>query len=372
MIPFINLRLQYDSIRKEILDATDMVLQSGVLMNGPYTQSLEEQLARRINMPNIICVGSGTQALEMIARFHYESFYGITTKSPTVVVPALTYPATINAFISSGWKVIIGDVTPDNGILDISKIEEDFDAVCVVGLYGHPVFDDWFLRRQEGHTRLAGKIVIEDAAQHWLASDYSQRPIMKAISFDPTKNLPNYGNGGAIACWDEYTDQWFRMYRDNGKPHTNSYGTNSRMSEVDAAQMLVKLKYLDDWQERRLEIAEYYIQRFKDEAPGVRTFMSDMRNRAMHGLQKFVIEIDHRDRVKDLLYQDGIECKVHYDRPLHEMEPYQSFPGPKMINNASALSRRVLSLPFYPELTDLDIRYIADRVIKRVTENIFH
>lgn len=369
MIPFINLRLQYEGIRKEILDATDMVLKTGVLMNGPYTQSLEEQIARRIDMPKVVCVGSGTQALEMIARFHRESFYGVTEKNPRVIVPALTYPATINAFITTGWDVIIGDVTPDTGILDLGKYNSnEFDAVCVVGLYGHPVFDDWFLRRQEGHNKLAGKIVIEDAAQHWLASDYSQRPIMKAISFDPTKNLPNYGNGGAIACWDDYTDHWYRMYRDNGKPHTNSYGTNSRMSEVDAAQMLVKLKYIDDWQERRLEIAEYYIQRFTDEAPRVRSLMSHMRNRAMHGLQKFVIEIDHRDRISDLLKQDGIECKIHYERPLHEMEPYEGYSKLTMINNASMLSRRLLSLPFYPELTDADIKYVADRVIKHVND----
>jgi len=366
MIPFTNLRLQYESIRKEILDATDMVLKTGVLMNGPYTQSLEEQIARRLDMDKVICVGSGTQALEMIARFHYESFYGVTTNQPTVVVPALTYPATINAFITTGWNVIIGDVNPKTGILDMDKIKQPFDAVCVVGLYGHPVFDDWYLRRKEGHNKLDGKIIIEDAAQHWLASDYSQRPIMKAISFDPTKNLPNYGNGGAIATWDEYTDNWFRMYRDNGKPHTNSYGTNSRMSEVDAAQMLVKLKYIDSWQDRRYEIAEYYIQRFKDEAPRIRTFMSDMLNRRMHGLQKFVIEIDKRDKIKDLLYLDGIECKVHYERPLHEMEPYEGYEGPNIINNASALARRVLSLPFYPELTDADIKYVADRVIHHV------
>ena len=367
MIPFINLKLQYNNIRKEILDATDEVLSSGVLMNGPNTELLEFQLARRMEVPHVVCVGSGTEALEIIARFHKESFYGVTKTKPRVIVPALTYPATINAFISTGWDVIIGEVNAETGILDLEKItRDDFDAVCVVGLYGQPVFADWYLRRKEGHTKLDGKIIIEDAAQHWLASDYSGAPIMKAISFDPTKNLPNYGSGGAIACWDEYSMNWFKMYRDNGKPHKNSYGTNSRISEVDAAQMLVKLKYLDDWQERRLAIAEYYCERFEQEAPHVRVLMSKMINKAMHGLQKFVIEIDHRDRVKDLLLADGIECKVHYEQPLHEMEPYGNFPGPNIISAASALARRVLSLPFYPELTDKEIKLIADRVIHHV------
>jgi len=370
MIPFINLRLQYQNIRKEILDATDMVLKTGILMNGSHTRSLEEQLARRLDMPKVVCVGSGTSALEMISHFHRETFYGVTERNPRILVPALTYPATINAFVTTGWDVTIGDVDASTGILDLSKHQsKDFDAICVVGLYGHPVFDDWFLRRQEGHNKLAGKIIIEDAAQHWLAADYSQRPVMKALSFDPTKNLPNYGSGGAIACWDEYADNWFRMYRDNGKPHKTVYGTNSRMSEVDAAQMLVKLKYIDEWQERRLEIAEYYCHRFK-EHPNIRVFMAKMLNKAMHGLQKFVIEIDHRDTIKDLLYQDGIECKIHYEQPLHEMDTYEVYSDLNMINNASMLSRRVLSLPFYPEITGSEMKYIADRVIRHVEDQI--
>ena len=372
MIPFINLKLQYEGIREEILSATDEVLSSGVLMNGPKTDLLEFNLARRIGVPHVVTVGSGTEALEIIARFHKESFYGVTKTRPRVVVPALTYPATINAFISTGWDVIIGEVNAESGILDLEKIPtEDFDAVCIVGLYGQPVFADWYLRRKEGHTKLDGKIIIEDAAQHWLASDYSGAPIMKAISFDPTKNLPNYGSGGAIACWDEYSRDWFKMYRDNGKPHKSSYGTNSRISEVDAAQMLVKLKYLDDWQERRLEIAEYYCERFGD-VPNIRVIMDKMANKAMHGLQKFVIEIDNRDHVKGLLLAEGVECKIHYAQPLHELEPYANFPGPTMIGAASALARRVLSLPFYPELTDKQTKEIADKVIYCVEQGSVH
>ena len=372
MIPFINLKLQYEGIREEILAVTDEVLSSGVLMNGPKTDLLEFNLARRIGVPHVVTVGSGTEALEIIARFHKESFYGVTKTRPRVVVPALTYPATINAFISTGWDIIIGEVNAETGILDLDKIPtEDFDAVCIVGLYGQPVFADWYLRRKEGHNKLDGKIIIEDAAQHWLASDYSGAPIMKAISFDPTKNLPNYGSGGAIACWDEYSRDWFKMFRDNGKPHKNSYGTNSRISEVDAAQLLVKLKHLDDWQERRLEIAEYYCERFK-ESPNIRVIMDEMANKSMHGLQKFVVEIDNRDLVRGFLLADGIECKIHYPTPLHEMEPYANFPGPTAMGTASALARRVLSIPFYPELTDKQTKEIADKVIQCVKQGSVH
>jgi dTDP-4-amino-4,6-dideoxygalactose transaminase len=367
MIPFINLKRQYIQIREEILDVTDKVLASGQLMNGPLLAKLEEQLSARTGIQHIVCVGSGTSALEMIARFHYDTFFGVLERKPIVLVPALTYPATINAFITTGWDVVIIDVDPETGILELNKVTQEFDAVCIVGLYGQAVFEDWLLRRRYHHTLLSGKILIEDAAQHWLAQDYSQQPIMKAISFDPTKNLANYGNGGAIATHDSYAADWFKMYRDNGKPHVNSYGTNSRMSEVDAAQLLVKLKYLDEWQDRRLEIALYYLERFANN-PKIRCIMKLPH---MHGLQKFVIEVDHRDLLRDLLYTIGIECKVHYERPLHEMEPYAGLPGPSMLSAASALSRRVLSLPFYPELTDSEIEYVADQVIKySANENI--
>ena len=100
--------------------------------------------------------------------------------------------------------------------------------------------------------------------------------------------------------------------------------------------------------------------------------MDKMATKSMHGLQKFVIEIDHRDAVRHLLLSEGVECKIHYDRPLHELEPYANFPGPTMIGAASALARRVLSLPFYPELTDKQTKEIADKVIHCVEQGSVH
>lgn len=360
MIPFINLRKQYDSIRDEILDATDMVYRSGIHMNGPYTQALEEQVAKRIGMEHVICVHSGTQALQMIAEYNRYSF-GIKqdVEQPKVCLPALTYPATINAWVKAGWEPIIVD-TDSYGVMDMEKLPDydSYHAICTVGLYGSPVWEELF---KDNGSKTHWKILVEDAAQHWLSEPFGSNPVMKAISFDPMKNLGNYGNGGAIATHDPDAANWFRKYRDNGKPDWAIVGTNSRMSEADAAQLLVKLKHIDEWQDRRRKIAAWWLDTFEhiDEIrPVVRREYF-----GLHAFQKFVIDINGRNTVKDKLYNDGIECKIHYERALHEMEPYQHYENPGLLSVASSLSRRVLSLPFYPELTDTEVEYISDYVI---------
>ena len=365
MIPFINLRKQYQTIREEILHVTDLVLSGGVLMNGPYTASFEEQLGKRIGLEHVITVHSGTQALEMIAQYHK---YQNETFSPdtdlTVLVPALTYPATINAWMRAGWNVIIGDVD-GRGNLDLKNIpdKQTFDAICTVGLYGHPVWEQ--VSGSDGDW-IRYKILVEDAAQHWLAEDQVELPVMKAISFDPMKNLNNYGNGGAIATFDSESENWFRSYRENGKPAWSVDGTISRMSEIDCAQMIVNLKHLDDWQERRQEIARHYLERFSHYEE-IRCLIDD-KSVHQHGLQKFVIAVGNRNHVVSDLRNSGIECKIHYERPLHEEALYSEWPNPGPLSIASILSRRVISLPFYPELTDNEIEYIADQVVNHATK----
>jgi len=177
------------------------------------------------------------------------------------------------------------------------------------------------------------------------------------------KNLSCYGNGGARVTDNTELYEYAIGWRDNGKPGHHQVGTNSRMSEVDCAQMMVKVKYLDQWQQRRSKIAGYWIEHLGKN--NVRT-LTDKSNYVDHCNHKFVIDIDQRNEVKKELSQRKIETKVHYESPLHEMSLYESLPGPGMLGKASALARRVLSLPIYPELTDLEVEYIADQVIEIV------
>jgi len=351
VIPFTGLKKQYNNLRTQILDVTDEVLRSGQLMSGNYTAEFENWLAKKNHSKYAVTCHSGTNALEIIAAY-YRSKTGINP--PRVVVPSMTYVATANAFANAGWEIYIGD-TDYHGLLDKKKIPDDLSiqAHVVVGLYGMAV--------DELESRFwATDLVIEDGAQHWLANNCRRWGNATAISFDPMKNLNCYGNGGALVTDDLDLLEYARGYRNNGKPKNEWSGTNSRMSEVDCAQMMVKTQYIDEWQERRKKIALYWMGRLK--GSGIRTLI-DSNNFQTHAFHKFVIDVDGRDILQRNLNIKKIETKIHYEQPLHELPAYDECQGPDILSVASAMSRRVLSLPFYPELTDLEVEYIIDQVI---------
>ena len=353
-IPFTGLKKQYNNLRTEILDATDEVLRSGHLMSGNYTAEFENWLARRNHAKYAVTCHSGSQALEIIAEYYRQQS---SAHPPRAVVPSMTYVATANAFIRAGWDVYIAD-TDVHGLLDMKKVPQDLSvqATVLVGLYGASV-------EQFGQRFWATDLVIEDGAQHWLANGGQRLGDACAISFDPMKNLNCYGNGGAVVTNDLDLLEFAREWCNNGKPGHANIGTNSRMSEVDSAQMMVKTRYIDAWQKRRAEIARYWMSRLKNTS--VRSLI-DSGNVDTHAVHKFVIDVDHRDIVQRNLSLKHIETRVHYREPLHELSAYSAYPGPDILSVASALSRRVLSLPCYPELTDLEVEYIIDSVLDSV------
>jgi dTDP-4-amino-4,6-dideoxygalactose transaminase len=319
-------------------------------MNGIYTKEFETWLAKKNNSKYAITCHSGTQALEIIAQYYITRDWDSRCH---VLVPAITYPATINAFLRSGWDVTIVD-TDAYGIMDRDHAMPElvnYNAIVLVGLYGAPIRNGW---------ELMANIIIEDAAQHWLSDRGRRKGHAAAISFDPMKNLSCYGNGGAVITDDPKLHEYALGWRDNGKPGHTMTGSNSRMSEVDCATMMVKTKYIDQWQQRRSKIAGYWIEHFSKQ--NIRT-LTDKSNYVDHCNHKFVVDIDSRNEVKKELMLRKIETKVHYELPLHEIPLYESIVGPGMFSKASALARRVLSLPIYPELTDLEVEYIADQLI---------
>ncbi len=348
-IPFTGLKKQYNTLRTEILDATDEVLRSGQLMAGNYTAEFENWLAKKNHSKYAVTCHSGSQALEIIAEYYRLQS---SINPPRVVVPAMTYVATANAFIRAGWEIYIAD-TDTHGLLDKKKIPQDLSvqATVLVGLYGAAVNADRFWGTD---------LVIEDGAQHWLSNNCNRIGNATAISFDPMKNLNAYGNGGAVVTDDIDLLEFAREWCNNGKPKHTSIGTNSRMSEVESAQMMVKTKYIDTWQARRKNISLYWIGRLKN--TGIRSLINT-QNFETHSYHKFVIDIDRRDIVSRNLAIKGIETRVHYREPLHELSAYTDYTSPDILSVASALSRRVLSLPIYPELSDLEVEYIIDSVL---------
>jgi dTDP-4-amino-4,6-dideoxygalactose transaminase len=351
-IPFTGIPRQYNNLREEILDATDTVLRSGNLMSGEYTDQFESWLAKKNHSLYAITCHSGTQALEIIASFLRDG------NKTTVSVPAMTYVATANAWRRAGWTVTVAD-TNAYGLMNLATVHKDATVICPVGLYGHALDSSY---ASEGYSRTW----VEDAAQHWLSRNCERRGFAAAISFDPTKNFNNYSNGGAVITdsilLDLFARNWIRnqSYRISSSAQT---GTNSRMSEVDCAQMMVKTRYIDAWQARRGEIARHWMERLSQ--AGIRSLI-DSTNYQDHCYHKFVIDVDHRDQLHQALADLGIETKVHYLDPIQALNPYQDCAAPDVLGACYSLSRRCLSLPIYPELTDSEAEYIIDRVISCV------
>lgn len=361
-IAFTGLKRQYNNLREEIMWVSDQVLTSGQLMNGQYTQAFESWLADKNNTAHAVTCHSGTNALEILACYWAEME---TVNPPTVVLPAVSYVATANAFIRSGWDVYFADVDA-YGLINPDTLPHNlsYQAIVLVGLYGAAVTHQVRIKHWQRWVQ-DSTIIIEDAAQHWLAADCKRIGDGAAVSFDPMKNLACYGNGGAVVTDVSDIADYARNFRDNGKhsQHRNT-GSNCRMSELDCATMMVKTAYLDDWQDRRKEIAWQYMQAF--EGANLRCLIDD-RNFHNHAFHKFVIDIDNRDEVQAKLAERGIETKVHYEYVLPDLSAYRQYPAPDMLGVCYSLSRRVLSLPIYPELTDSEVEYIIKSVLDLVS-----
>jgi dTDP-4-amino-4,6-dideoxygalactose transaminase len=343
-IPHFGLARQYKNLKDELLDATDRALSTGQLVGGKYTKEFETWLAVKTKTKYAITVHSGSQALEIIARHTLAWHYADNKHVPTIKLPNLTYPATLNAFLNAGWKVKLVD-TDRYGIID-SPLDT---YLCAVGLYGKKPWP----KRERSDTHY----YIVDGAQHWLCANGDVGSGM-AISFDPTKNLPSSGNGGAIVTNDEALYKFAMNYKDNGK--TTDFvvlGTNTKMSEQDCAQILVRTKYIDEWQERRHEIANYWIDCFKD-LP-LRCLTDTI---GPHAHQKFVMYMPDRNSLHTHLITDGIESKVHYEYTLGDLPISKNLVKPDLLSTSVMLSRGVLSLPLYPELSDEEVEYIAEKV----------
>jgi dTDP-4-amino-4,6-dideoxygalactose transaminase len=350
-IPHFGLARQYQNLKEELLDATHHALKDGQLVGGKFTREFESWLAAKTKARYAITVHSGSQALEIIARYKLPgpSDASHSVFSQTIHLPNLTYPATLNAFLNAGWNVELVD-TDKNGIMNSHKN----GIACLVGLYGRK---PWPNTLSSYSSTAEGTRIIVDGAQHWLCAD-GDIGIGMAISFDPTKNLPSSGNGGAIVTNSEALYRFAVNYRDNGKSNNFEVtGTNTKMSEQECAQILVRAKYIDEWQERRHLIANYWIDCFKD-LP-LRCLTDTI---GPHAHQKFVVYLSDRNSLHTHLLTDGIESKIHYNYTLGDLESTRGLVKPDMLSTSVMLSRGVMSLPLYPELTDTEVELIADKV----------
>ena len=369
-IPFFGVDRQYNNLREEILDATDKVYASGRVLDGTYTRQFEKTIAKMTERRYACAVGSCTQALIFALRaVDNEWFRGSRNK---VLISAQSFVATINSVIEAGFDPVFCDVDAQTGLMDLSTIPvhaDELAAIMYVNLFGNILNQEQLITYMEMFSE--EKIpVIEDAAQSFGAY-YRGVPSGKlgdvsCLSFDPTKNLNNYGSGGMILTDDPAIWELVNDYHDNGKgnEHIQS-GTNSKMSEADCAQMLVKLKYFDQGQARRKEIAEYYTEEL-DGLVGIPPIDMNVE----HAWSKYVIHHHSRSSLYTDLLNMGVETRINYETPLHQQSVAFSFTSfdtrAGILEGAENFSRTCLSLPIYPELEDYEVEYVVDAIKQNI------
>lgn len=283
MIRLANLHRQYQSLEHRLHTAQSNVLASGNCMLGSNTQALEERIAERASAKYCAVVGSGSDALYMGL---------VACRVKQICIPAHSYIATLNSCIRAFCDISWADVT-DTGCIDWNTNTEQ-DAVWV-GLFGNPSTIPQNVR------------VYEDGAQHF---GLPLQGLFAAYSFDPTKTLPNFGNGGAVVTNDEDIIYAVRMLRRHNWVDMH-VGGNSVMSERDCAELLVKLEYFNAWTKRRQELAEFYTQELQDYV----RIVTDPKGM----VSKFVIASDCRAGLRTSISKKGIQSKEVYSNALADL-----------------------------------------------------
>ncbi|HEU0296192.1 MAG TPA: DegT/DnrJ/EryC1/StrS family aminotransferase [Anaerolineales bacterium] len=362
MIPLVDLVAQYHTIQAEIDAAVREVLEKGHFILGPQVTAFEQEIAEYLNVRHAVGVASGTDALVIALRA-----IGVGP-GDEVIVPAYTFFATAGAVMLVGAKPVFVDIYPDTYCLDVQQVAERITpktkAIIPVHLYGHPA--DMAPLLDIAHMR--GLKVIEDNAQAF-GAEYRGRKTgslgdIGCLSFFPTKNLGGYGDGGMVVTNEDEFAARLRMLRAHGwkkKYFPEMLGYNSRLDELQAAILRVKLRHVDAWNDQRRAIAQRYTERLS--AMGIVTPQEDQQARHVYHL--YTVRFAERDRVQSALKNIGVASDVYYPRPPHLADPCRPFgyrPGDFPV--AEQASRETLSIPLYPEMTDKQVSLVLEAVQK--------
>ena len=360
-IPLMDMVAQYHSIQGEIDEAIRQVLEAGQFILGPNVAALEKEIATYLGVERGVGVASGTDAL-LIAMRALEIGVG-----DEVIVPSYTFFATAGAVLLAGATPVCVDVEPQYYTIDVKQIPARITprtkAIIPVHLYGHPADMTAVMEI----ARAYGLKVIEDNAQAFGAEHDNRKTgsigDVACLSFFPSKNLGGCGDGGMIVTNDDAVADRVRMLRAHGwrkKYFPEMLGYNSRLDELQAAILRVKLRHLDDWNQRRRYLAGRYNERF--DGTGIQ-LPSEARD-ARHVYHLYVVEVEERERVQLELKEQGIPTAVYYPQPLHlaaPLAPYGYRAGDFPVSERA--SERTLSIPFYPEMTEDQLNTVADKVL---------
>lgn len=362
MIPFVDLRLQYQSIKAEVDAAIARVLDSASFILGPEVQAFEEAFAEYTNARFCVCVNSGTAAIQLAV-----TACGLGA-GDEVIVPANSFFATAEGVSTASATPVFVDADPVSYTIDTAKIEAAITtrtrAIMPVHLYGQAADLDPIFEIAERHNL----VVIEDAAQAH-GSKYKGHRVgalgrAGCFSFYPGKNLGAYGEGGAVVTNDEDVARRVRLLRDHGSERKYVHeivGYNFRLEGLQGAVLGVKLKHLDRWNALRRQHAAFYNELLAGDEH--LTLPREMPY-AEHIYHLYVVQAEARDELQKRLASAGVQTGIHYPLPIH-LQPAYAALGHKAgdFPQSERQAERVLSLPMFPELTDEQITSVAEKTL---------
>ena len=359
-VPILDLKAQYQSTKDEIDEAVLGVMGSGYFVLGPNVKALEAEVAEYVGCQYGVGVASGTDAL----RLALEAL-DIGPGDEVITTP-FTFVATANTISHAGARPVFVDIDPRTFNIAPDQIDEAITertkALVPVHLYGQPAQMDAIMDIARRHNLF----VIEDCAQAIGAEDNGRRVgsfgDVACFSFYPTKNLGAFGDGGMVTANDPNLAERIRVLRQQGsnkRYYHDVLGFNSRLDEIQAALLRVKLRYLDEWQVRRGEIAAQYDQLLSDlgvETPFVRPGVT-------HVYHQYTIRAARRDELHEFLKERDVGSMIYYPLPLHLQRMYDDLGYAEgSLPVSERAGREVLSLPMYPELTDEQVQIVADKI----------
>jgi dTDP-4-amino-4,6-dideoxygalactose transaminase len=358
-LPILDLKAQYEGLREEILDALHQVLEEQHFILGPNVLQLEREIAAYCGTGFAVGVASGTDALILALRAAH------VQAGDEVILPAFSFIATADAVAILGATPVFADIDPLTLNIDVAHAEtlvtDRTRAIIPVHLYGQTADMDAVLSVARRHSLL----VIEDCAQA-LGARWKNRKTCSfgdygCISFFPSKNLGAYGDGGMVTVPTAEQAETLRALRSHGsrrKYYSDVQGMNSRLDELQAAILRVKLPHLDEWNEGRRHVAAMYDVALRNVQEVTLPFASADSQHVYH---QFTIRVPHRNEVQQSLKEHGVQTFVYYPVPLHLQTMFAALgykKGDRPV--AEQASQEVLSLPMFPEMKWEDVEYVAN------------
>jgi len=370
-VPLLDLKKQYETIKKEILEVTEEVYESQHFILGPRVEALEKEIAAYCTSGYATGVSSGTDALLVSLMAS-----GVEPDDIVITTP-YTFFATAGSIARLGVKPVFADIDPDTYNVLPANIEQlisgmtgdelsKLKGIIPVHLYGQCADMEPICSIAKNKNLF----IIEDAAQA-IGAEYQGKRAgsigdMGCFSFFPSKNLGAFGDGGIVTTQSDELNKKLRILRAHGgqpKYFHKIVGGNFRLDALQAAIVSIKLKYLDGWTEARKNNALKYREMFN--AAGLEEWIRmPLEKEHRHIYNQFIINVkDNRDKLRSFLQEAGIGSEVYYPVPLHLQECFSYLNYKKGdFPVAEHAANHTLALPIYPELKDIQLEYVVDRI----------